>query len=495
MKLVNTLDLPGLTNHHADNGFNSKLYTVPKNSGYVNAVEVRKDQNGTTSMLVSKKIDLIHMPRSGDAFNKKFNIILMAARNRPMGSFINVETDKVVGTIGEDVDCTLTTGEKLLSHSDANTIAGATKYQCVNSDHGEDQISGHPYWLTADYAAIIDRTNRQISVYYVWQDGSKLKSRLVNHLKTRTSVHQIVPRDRTALPGSQKADFYAIEEGNIGNASNYGIPEALIKMKLTTNGLQLVKRMDLQRAQATNRAKSDRILQACKDIYFQDRSILYPPSMSFGDKGTWSFNQRKQAFQDLFTREGITYSSASQSPYNDFPIECLHTGIPGGHNADFAPDNKHLFVGMAGGMMSVIDIDRMYLVNNVDAGARSGPGHTCFSQKHNIAIVTNHKATHHRIIAYYDRAGVQGRPTDGGRITLENFNINKEGLIDTNQSHSCYVDEAGDSYYNFFTDGGVFIRLILKQSLIGHMVEVKTVTLWLIQSTQVESPYKVATFL
>ena len=210
MSFVNSLSVPGISGHHVDGGFNSKIYGVPKGSGYVNVIELRKDHNGTTSMQNTKKIDLIHMPRSGDAYNKKFNVVLMVARNRPMGSFINVETDEVVGTIGENVDCTLTDGTRLLSHSDANTIAGATKYQCANEDHGGDQISGHPYWLTADYAAVVDRANRQISLYYIWQEGSELKSKLVNHLKTRTAVHQIIPRDRTNLPGSQKADFYAV---------------------------------------------------------------------------------------------------------------------------------------------------------------------------------------------------------------------------------------------------------------------------------------------
>ncbi len=110
MTLVNSLDVPGILGHHVDGGPNSKVYGVPKGSGYVNVIELRKDQNGTTSMQNTKKIDLIHMPRSGDAYNKKFNVVLMVARNRPMGSFINMETDEVVGTIGEDVDCTLTDG-------------------------------------------------------------------------------------------------------------------------------------------------------------------------------------------------------------------------------------------------------------------------------------------------------------------------------------------------------------------------------------------------
>jgi hypothetical protein len=247
MSLVNTLDVPGITNHHSDNGYNSKLYAVPKGSGYVNVVDLRKDEYGATSMELTKQVDLIHMPRSGDAYNEKFDVILMAARNRPMGSFINVNTDEVVGTIGENVDCELTDGTYLLDHADANTISGATKYQCEHSDYGGDQISGHPYWLTSDYAAIVDRTNRQISVYYVWEEGDQLKSRLVNHLKTRTSIHQIVPRDRTSLPVSQQADFYAVEEGNRGGYDTYGIPHALIKMKLTQDGLEFIKRIDLAR--------------------------------------------------------------------------------------------------------------------------------------------------------------------------------------------------------------------------------------------------------
>ena len=93
MSLVNTLDMPGNLGHHADNGFNSKLYGVPKGSGFVNVIDLIKDQNGTTSMNNSQQIPLMHTPRSGDAYNDKYKIILMAAANRPMGSVINVETD------------------------------------------------------------------------------------------------------------------------------------------------------------------------------------------------------------------------------------------------------------------------------------------------------------------------------------------------------------------------------------------------------------------
>ena len=452
MNLVNEVSVPGNLGHHADNGFNSKIYGVPKGSNYVNVIELRKDQNGTTSMNNTKQIELIHKPRSGDAFNDKFNVILMVARNRPMGSFINVDTDEIVGTIGENVDCRLTDGSMLLSHSDANTPAGALKYQCVTPSHGGDQVSGHPYWLTSDYAAIVDRTNKQISVYHVQQVGSRLVSTLVNHLATRTSIHQIIPRDRTNLPAAQQADFYATEEGEHVNGNDYstGVAHALIHMKLTTNGLELVKRMDLQRTQIFSKAKADRILNSCISIYRSTfAQALTGPSLI-----------REARYNALFALEGIT-RSADQDRYNDFPIDCFYPGIPGGHNADFAPNNKHLYIGMAGGAMSVVDVNRWKIANNIDIGIRTGPGHMCFSEKNNVALSSNHAfssifggASMTRSIRYINSE----RPIGYYWIRLP---FSRENITSTAQSHSCYVDESGDNYYNFFTDGGVFYKIDL----------------------------------
>lgn len=447
MTLVNSIDVPGLTNHHADNGFNSKVYSVPKGSGYVNAVEIRKDEFGTTSMEVTKQIDLIHKPRSGDAYNKKFNVILMVARNRPMGSFINVETDEVVGTIGENVDCTLTDGTKLLSHADANTIAAATKYQCIHRDNGGDQVSGHPYWLTSDYAAIVDRTNRQISVYYVWQEGNQLKSRLVNHLKTRTSIHQIIPRDRTSLPGSEQADFYATEEGNLGGKFKYGIPHALIKMKLTQNGLKLIKRIDLARSQGRSSFIAKTIAKKCVEI-----------NKFYGEGSGFSAEFRRQQYKNLFWFAKIA-SYKNQDPTVEFPVECLSAKDNGGHNADFAPDNKRIYVGSAGGFMHIINVDRWMIENTVDTGGisfgnknvKSGSGHTCFAANKGLAIVTNHTANYHTVINLLTQRKIKN-------ITLPFAN---EGIFNANQSHTCYVDDGEDYYYNFWTDGGVFYRLNL----------------------------------
>ena len=454
MTLVNSLDVPGNLGHHADNGFNSKIYGVPKGSNYVNAIELRKDQNGTTSMNLTKQISLTHTPRSGDAYNKKFNVILMVARNRPMGSFINVETDEVVGTIGENVDCRLTDGSMLLSHSDANTAAGALKYQCarVSNSHGGDQISGHPYWLTSDIAAVVDRSNKQISTYRVTQVGNQLQSTLLGHMPTRSSIHQIIPRDRTSLPTAQQADFYATEEGeHVGNMDTngkgatdadyaVGVAHALLHMRLTSNGLELVNRMNLQRTRPQSKRKSDLILAGCVANYRNENNYRRGRS-------------REQAYNDLFNAQGIP-----RVPYQDagadFPVECFYPGIPGGHNADFAPNNKHVYIGMAGGALSIVDVDRWRIVNNLDIGIKSGPGHTCFSAKHNLALTTNHGVGYTRVIRNINT----NRPTISQYLPFE---FTPAGLISTKQSHTCYIDEKEEFYYNFYTDGGVFYKMNL----------------------------------
>ena len=439
---LTTQDVPGILGHHADSGYNSKIYAVPKGSNYLNVIEIRKDEFGNTTMNNARQIDLIHKPRSGDAHNPDLNVILMTAKNRPMGSFINVQTDQVVGTIGEEIDCRLTDGSMLLSHADANTHEGALLYQCANDDHGGDQISGHPYWLTNEYAAIVDRANRQIHVYRVTQVGNTIRSQFINSLDTRTSIHQIINRDRSALPAAQQSDYYAIEEGKHVDAQfNGGIPHALIHMRLTNNGLELVRRIDLQRTEVYDQEKSERILETCVDIYRNENNAR----QGLG---------RTEAYQALFTREGVPVQP-NQDPAAAFPVECVYAGIPGGHNGDFAPNNRHVYVGMAGGLMSVIDVNRWTIVNNLDIGRASGPGHTCFSANHDLALTTQHAGAYVRVI----RGISSDRPYVAERLVIP---YEREGLTTVTQSHSCHVDDNQEYYYNAWTDGGVIYKMDLQ---------------------------------
>jgi len=270
---------------------------------------------------------------------------------------------------------------------------------------------------------------------------------LVNHLRTRTSVHQIIPRDRTSLPVSQQADFYAVEEGNPGSKTAYGIPHALLKMKLTTNGLTIDKRMNLARSQGRSTAIANNIARQCSSL-----------KKKYGVGSVYSATTRYNKFKALFDGSRLS-SYIDQDKTVEFPVECLNAKDNGGHNADFAPDNKHLYIGSAGGFMHIVDVDRWKVVNTVNTGGigigykkvKSGSGHTCFSPTRGLAIVTNHKAKYNTIINTRTHLGIKNI----------NLPFTNEGISPANLSHTCYVDAAEDYYYNFWTDGGVFYRINL----------------------------------
>jgi len=440
MTLIQELEVPGFLNHHADNAFNSKIYSVPKGSNYLNVVNITKDENSIPAMELTKQIELIHSPRSGDAYNQKYGILLVTAKNRPMGSFINVKTDEVVGTIGENVDCLLTTGKELLDQPNPNSHENATKYQCKHTDYGGNQISGHPYWLTTDYAAIVDRSNRQISVYKVWEEEGRIQSKLVNHLPTRTSIHQIVPRDRSELPGSEQADFYAIEEGSPAQ----GIPPALIKMKLTTRGLILEKRVNLGR---TERLWSwDDSWEPAKEL--TDNCSALESAYYHSD------GERYNNFQQVLLWFGLNYS-ADEAYSIEKPIACMDPTTQGAHNADFAPDNEHLYIGSKEGSMFIVNVDKMKVMHNIDTGIGFGngssPGHTTFAKNKKIAIVTNHTGAYLTAINTQTQKKIKDIPLP----------FSRENIFNAVVSHSAYIDDKEQYYYNTWTDGGVFFRVNL----------------------------------
>ena len=58
-----------------------------------------------------------------------------------MSSLINVDTDEVVAT------------------------AGINQEFPPNGDNGGSNASGHPFWFSRNYFAVVDRPHREISVY------------------------------------------------------------------------------------------------------------------------------------------------------------------------------------------------------------------------------------------------------------------------------------------------------------------------------------------
>lgn len=172
-----------------------KIYAITRGDSSVDIVNPETLEN-------IGKIVLDHTPRSGEAYNDKLGLVLMAGGNKAMSSLIDPKTDIVVATAGEDI---LT-----------------TPY-----DYGGSLSSGHPFWFSARKFAVIDRANRKIHMYKVKGNSNNgYETVKLDTINTPTSVHHI-------LKAGKK--FYAVMEG----APNDLIYPGLLELKVI--GKHLIK--------------------------------------------------------------------------------------------------------------------------------------------------------------------------------------------------------------------------------------------------------------
>jgi len=172
-----------------------KVYAITRGAPSVDIVDPR-----TLSNLGS--IELEHRPRSGEAYNRRLNLVLIAGGNKPMSSVIDPTTDSVVATAGLNE---LTTPEGF----------------------GGSLSSGHPIWISNRRFAVIDRANRKIQLYRLIGNRSKgFRTRLLDEIDTPSSVHHILRAKNRRFDS-----FYAVLEG----APNEGLRPGLMELFVYRN--------------------------------------------------------------------------------------------------------------------------------------------------------------------------------------------------------------------------------------------------------------------
>lgn len=120
----------------------------------------------------------------------------------------------------------------------------------------------------------------------------------------------------------------------------------------------------------------------------------------------------------------------------------------GSHHGTFHPDGKHVYMGSTEGKMHVIDIINMELVKSILTG--KGSGHTTFVPERNLAMITNHHDTFITIVDTTNNTKIKD-------LTVSGSSINGTIL----QSHTSFTDEAGDFFYAFASDNGIFYEVDL----------------------------------
>lgn len=193
-------------------GSDHRLYAITRG---VNSVDIIDP----VSLANTGQIQLSHKPRSGEAYNSKLGLQLIAGADKAMTSVIDPSTDSVVGVAGDDVITT------------------------ANGDYGGGNASGHPFWFSKRKFAVIDRANRKIKLYKINGDKtSGFSVKYLDQINTPTTVHHFVKRDRDALYGRDKYIYYAVAEG----APARGIAPKLIKIEVRGRRIQKLKSVSLK---------------------------------------------------------------------------------------------------------------------------------------------------------------------------------------------------------------------------------------------------------
>lgn len=189
MELINQVNTTGENTYTVGQaGDLDKLYAITRGSDALDVIDLK-------SMALLKTIALKHHPRSC-AYNAVLGLQLVSGVDKVMTSVIDVETDTVVAVVGDDVVVS-------------------------PKDYGGSNATGHPFWLTSNQFAQLNRDKRQLEIYKIskCENGSWSVS-LTQCIKTPTSPHHIIGVGNDGMNGdfkseaTQKDIFYLVTEGS-----------------------------------------------------------------------------------------------------------------------------------------------------------------------------------------------------------------------------------------------------------------------------------------
>ncbi len=209
MRLLDSVATKGLTPYPVDRaGYLDKVYAITRGSSSMDVIDA--DTLDNLGLLY-----LNHKPRSGESYNSRLGLALIAGADKPLTSVIDVVNDKVVAE------------------------AGRNEFTTQTRDNGGSISSGHPAWLTKDRFVVIDRESRLIQLWGIEKDqienslDYEWNVFLLDEVDTPTAVHHILKRDTSMLSKRDKRTFYALSEGKSSNRDGEAIPPAILELHLT----------------------------------------------------------------------------------------------------------------------------------------------------------------------------------------------------------------------------------------------------------------------
>jgi len=385
MELLDTQELEGILNHHADPlGTLAKtnyMMMVPKGSNFVTVREVKSGKH-------IKKIRLPFKPRSADAYNKTYNVVLLNSRNRPAAVLIDAATLKIVGKAGFNITCNLMSQDNF-----SNIYAPYDNFNpgitCNHMDFGGDQISGHPIWLDDNHFVIIDRSNRLLHIYKIHEleffaPGRELQTELVQTISTDSSLHQLIPE---YADNPDNTVFYGMTEGNVEQK----IIPRIYKFKFDGNKLTKIVSPQMI-THGPGIVASTTIGTFGHNLYITpDKQYLYAPLGGTITESDWTSTVNSK------------------------------------------------------GAIFVVKTSTMEVVKSIPAG--KGAGHVAFSEQKHLAVVTNHMDDFVTVIDYDNHSFVNNIQLDFPHEGI--FSLNQSHMQHISEDGNYYYNFWTDGGYFF----------------------------------------------
>ena len=212
------ISVNGMNPHSIDRaGKSNKFYIRTQDENSFDVVNFKKDRVKTISLKD-------HKPRAIGAYNDKYKIQLLSAKDMPIIDVINTRTDSIIATVGD---------RHKFNPSDIHGNCGTS-------------ATGHAIWLTKKHFILIDRVHSQLKLYKVFKRWGKLRVVLKDIVKCQTPVHSIIRakkkshkpwrnnrfsnsrRLHLSFNSRHKFTYYALGEGDV----EHKIPPFVLKLKL-----------------------------------------------------------------------------------------------------------------------------------------------------------------------------------------------------------------------------------------------------------------------
>ncbi len=194
----------GLNPHSIDRaGKTNRFYMRTQNDYAFDVVDFKKDSTKTIPLGIEGGDDKKRKPRAIGAYNDKYKIQLLSAKNMPTIDIIDVETDTILAIVGDQ----------------NNSYA-------VGSNAGEDG-TGHALWFDEDHFGILDRVSNSIRLYRVSKNtDNTLSFAHVQDFPTRKAVHGI-ERVENATTKEDSLTFYAMVDGDVNDGTAPSVLEII----------------------------------------------------------------------------------------------------------------------------------------------------------------------------------------------------------------------------------------------------------------------------